>query len=118
MSSKEKAAHDPLIPGGWRLATEELPDEGQQVIVAATHTYAPNKSRRLTLKCEHVERGTFRTEGISWPISARSVSSEIYYRVTHWAPLPTLPERLDDLPEKGEPKPGTDKRIRNMTPDG
>lgn len=116
MSSDETSESEPLIPGGWRLANEELPGEHQEVMVATTHVYAPKKSRRAILKAEHIENGSFYSEGVTWPIHVAPDDARIFYRVTHWAPLPTLPERLGEMPERGEVKSSRDKRIRQMEP--
>jgi len=114
--SEETTEQEPLIPNGWRVASEELPPENEDILVATTHRYGPNSEKRTILRAEYVGDGYFHSDGVEWPISTDPGEANIYHRVTHWAPMPTLPERVEEMPEKGEVKSGRDKRINDMTP--
>jgi len=118
MCSDETTENEPLIPGGWRVARDEPPPEHEDILVATTHHYGVNSDRRTILRAEYVGDGYFHSDGVEWPITSGSVESKIYHRVTHWAPIPDLPEKMIEKPERGEVKPGTDERLNKMTPDG
>lgn len=106
----------PLIPNGWRAASKELPPENEDVLIATTYRYAPHSERRELLRAEYVGDGWFHSEETEWPIITDPGEENIYHRVTHWAPMPTLPERVEEMPERGEVKTDNDKRIRRMNP--
>jgi len=122
--SEESQSNSPtspqLITGGWRVAGEELPEEGAEVLVATTFVGGPFDSRRRRFKAKHITKGAFAREGTDWPlhVSPEEQGADVYHRVTHWCPLPTLPERVEEMPERGRTSGSGDKRLRRMEPDG
>ena len=108
----------PIIEGGWRAANEELPEEGQRVLVATTFVGSPFNQYRKRLRATHVEGGAFDSPETKWSVTVDPESGEdVYYRVTHWCPLPTLPERLGEMPERGRENKNGSERLRRMEPD-
>jgi len=105
-----------LIPGGWRNATDELPEPGTEVEVAATVIRGHLDEDRTTLRATYVGDEQFDVPGEAAHFAVRPDKNGLYARVTHWAPTPTLPERLEEMPERGDKNRDTDKRIRQMEP--
>jgi hypothetical protein len=104
----------------WHLASEELPPEGDTVLLAVTFSRR-FESRRLVMKATHVGGGQFESEeSEGWPITTEP-EADIYYKVTHWTLLPMLPERIEKYPERKRSKDGRQKRVDprlgNMSPD-
>jgi hypothetical protein len=113
-----QAGPPPIIEGGWRTATEELPEEEQKVLVATTFVGSPFSQCRQQLRAQHVGAGAFDSPETEWPVTVDPENGEdVYYRVTHWCPLPTLPERLGEMPERGRENKTGSKRLRRMEPD-
>jgi len=112
------AGRTPIIEGGWRTAAEELPEEEQKVLVATTFVGSPFNQHRQRIRARHVESGAFDSPETEWPVTVEPGSDEdVYYRVTHWCPLPTLPERLGEMPERGRENKNGSERLRRMEPD-
>lgn len=94
----DKSGSTPLLPNGWRPAEGSAPEEGTSVIVAAWK--CGRTETRARFEATYTGDGTFDRDSIGFPITIGHADTPIYYRVTHWAPMPTLPEKIEDYPEQ------------------
>ncbi len=118
MSQKSEENTPITFETQWRVASEELPDEGVDVILATTFVNGPFGSERRILKARHIGSGAFVSNETDWLVHVRPEEQEddVYHRVTHWHPLSPLPERLEEMPERGESTTDSDERIKRMEP--
>jgi|APHM01.1.fsa_nt_gi hypothetical protein len=114
----------PLLRGGWRAASKTLPPEsehGEPVLVAATHIKGPHHEERVVLKARHFGSGKFESDETRRVVSTSPTEGEsppaIYYRVTHWCPLPPIPESIAPPPEAEERADKVAPELRRMRPD-
>lgn len=110
----------PLLKDGWTPATDRLPPEGESVIVAATYNSGPLDEKRTVMEAEHLGNGHFHVPKVEWPVSTSPTdgpdASSVYYRVTHWASMPPLPEKIADQPTRGD-QGDPNHELERMNPD-
>lgn len=88
----------PILPSGWTSIEESAPEVGTSVIVAAWK--CGRTETRAKFEATYTGDGAFDRKSISFPIVTGRADAPIFYRVTHWTPLPTLPEKLGEYPEQ------------------
>lgn len=88
----------PILPSGWTSIEDSAPEVGTSVIVAAWK--CGRTETRARFEATYTGDGAFDRKSIGFPIVTSRADAPIFYRVTHWAPLPTLPEKLEEYPEQ------------------